>query len=279
MGEPRGAPTISIVTCSLNHARFIDAAMRSVLAQDYPALEYIVVDGGSTDGTPEIIARHADGLAWWVSEPDAGQTDALIKGFLRATGEIMGWLCSDDLLLPGALRVVAERFSREPDLPALYGDTVWIDQDDRIQGYKKEIDFHRFVWLWSHNYIPQPSTFWRRSLWDRAGGLDASYRLAMDGELWERFSRLGRIAHIPRVLSLARRYPAQANMRLRTQSDREDSRYRLRTLGRRPVFLEVPLRRLAARTVRVALKLLHGCYARRPPREVREFLSGGRKSV
>ncbi len=273
----RELPKISIVTCSLNQCRFIDAAIRSVLAQDYPALEYIVVDGGSTDGTREIIRRYQEHLAWWVSEPDAGQTDALIKGFRRSTGEIMGWLCSDDLMLPGTLRAVAEWFLLKKDVAALYGDAVWIDEDDRVLGYKKEIGFHRFIWLWSYNYIPQPSTFWRRSIYEQAGGLDRNYRLAMDGELWERFSRCGSIAHIPRVLSLARRYPDQMNVRYRMQSNGEDNRYRLRALGRPPFFMEVPLRRVAARAARVGLRILHGCYGRRPPGHVLEFLSDARK--
>jgi glycosyltransferase involved in cell wall biosynthesis len=273
----RELPKISIVTCSLNQSRFIDAAIRSVLAQDYPALEYIIVDGGSTDGTREIIRRHQEHLAWWVSEPDAGQTDALIKGFRRSSGEIMGWLCSDDLMLPGTLRAVAEWFLLKKDVPALYGDAIWIDEDDRVLGYKKEIGFHRFIWLWSYNYIPQPSTFWRRSIYEQAGGLDRNYRLAMDGELWERFSRCGSIAHIPRVLSLARRYPDQMNVRYRMQSDGEDNRYRLRALGRPPFFMEVPLRRMAAKAARVGLKILRGCYGRRPPGHVLEFLSDARK--
>jgi glycosyltransferase involved in cell wall biosynthesis len=274
-----GYPTISIVTCSLNQSRFIEAAIRSVLGQEYPALEYIIVDGGSTDGTQEIVQRYQDRLAWWVSEPDKGQTDALIKGFRRSTGQIMGWLCSDDLLVPGTLRVVAERFSRDPRVDVLYGDAVRIDEEDNVLGHKKEIDFHRFIWLWSYNYIAQPSTFWRRDIYERVGGLDGSYRLAMDGDLWERFSRTGKIAHVPRVLSLARKYPDQANIRFRKTSDSEDNRYRVRALGRAPFSLEIPLRRAAARAARVGLKILHGCYGRPVPGDVREFLSRERKKA
>jgi glycosyltransferase involved in cell wall biosynthesis len=272
-------PRISIVTCSLNQSRFIEDAIRSVLAQDYPALEYIIVDGGSTDGTLEIIQRYQRHLAWWVSEEDKGQTDALVKGFRRSTGEVMGWLCSDDLLLPGTLKTVAEFFSREKDVAALFGDAVWIDDHDRIVGYKKEISFHRFIWLWSYNYLPQPSTFWRRGIYEQVGGLDRSYDLALDGDLWERFSRRGKIAHIPKVLSLMRRYPLQRNVLLRKQSDMEDNRYRLRALGRAVFPLEIPLRRLAARAARAGLKIIQGCYGRHPSGDVSELLAVMRKAL
>ena len=176
-------PRISIVTCSLNQGRFLESTIRSVLAQEYPALEYIIVDGGSTDGSVEIIKRYDRRLAWWVSEPDAGQTDALIKGFHHSTGEIMGWLCSDDLLMPGALRTVSDSFARNQEMSVLFGDAVWIDEADHLLGYKREIGFQRFVWLWSHNYLPQPSTFWKREIYERSGGLDRSFDLAMDGDL------------------------------------------------------------------------------------------------
>jgi glycosyltransferase involved in cell wall biosynthesis len=272
-------PRISIVTCSLNQGRFLESTIRSVLAQEYPALEYIIVDGGSTDGSVEIIKRYDRRLAWWVSEPDAGQTDALIKGFHHSTGEIMGWLCSDDLLMPGALRTVSDSFARNQEMSVLFGDAVWIDEADHLLGYKREIGFQRFVWLWSHNYLPQPSTFWKREIYERSGGLDRSFDLAMDGDLWERFSQRTKIYHIPRVLSLLRRYPLQKNARLRRLSNLEDHRYRARSLGRPPLPMEVPLKRLTARMLRVGLKILNGCYARRPPQEVSEYLATIRRTA
>src|SRR5258706_15191827 len=120
-------PRITIVTPSYNQAQYVDATIRSVLEQGYPNLEYIVVDGASTDGSAEVIRRHADRLAWWVSEKDGGQSAALAKGFARATGDVLAWLNSDDLYLPGTLATVARVFPPEPDVGFIYGSRVVID--------------------------------------------------------------------------------------------------------------------------------------------------------
>jgi len=222
-------PLFSIVTCSYQQGRYLDATMRSVLDQDYPALEYAVVDGGSTDGSVEVIRSHQAALAWWVSEPDRGQTDALIKGFARAQGELCGWLCSDDLLLPGALAQVAEFFERHPHIDAVYGDALWIDAQGNYLRPKREMGFNRFVMLFDHNYIAQPSMFWRRSLYERVRGLDADFNLAMDADLWERFSRHTRIAHLDAYLSCMRYYPEQKTRAMKPQGRREDARIRARS--------------------------------------------------
>ena len=158
-------PKISVVTPSFNQGQYIEATIRSVLEQDYPNLEYIIIDGGSTDGTVEIIEKYSEHLAYWVSEPDEGQTDALIKGFDRASGDILCWLCSDDLFESRTLHEVAEIFTEHPDWQVVYGDSFWIDADSRPIRFKKEIDFNRFIWMYDHNYLPQPSTFWRRGIY------------------------------------------------------------------------------------------------------------------
>ena len=199
------SPRISIVTPSLNQAGFVEAAMRSVLDQEYPDLEYVVIDGGSTDGTVDIIRRFADRLTYWVSEPDEGQYDAINKGFARTSGEIMAWLNSDDKYTPWAFDVVGEVFSLFPEVewittlfPLLWderGRAVWCSER---RGYSRE-GFLRGEHLPGRchatlDYIQQESTFWRRSLWDRAGGrLDASVRLAADFELWARFYQHGEL--------------------------------------------------------------------------------------
>ena len=260
------------MTCSYRQARFLEAALRSVIDQDYPALEYIVVDGGSDDGSRAIIERHATSLAYWVSEPDGGQTDALRKGFERASGEILGWLCSDDLLLPGALRAVAAFFRARPEAMAVYGDALWIDRDGRLLRPKREIPFNRFVFLHDHNYVPQPSMFWRRELYQAVGGLDPSFDLAMDADLWERFSRRTRIEHLARYLSCMRFYPEQKTRSRREGQALEDAAIRRRFwLGQRAGLGGHGLR-LAARCLRVAAKAASGGYGARVPRRHLEWL-------
>lgn len=259
-------PKISIVTCSYQQGRYLDATMRSVLEQRYADVEYIVIDGNSSDGSREIIERYADRLHYWVSEPDKGQTDALIKGFRHSTGDIQGWLCSDDLLLPGALELVSRFFAENPQVDAAYGDSIWIDSAGRYLRPKKEIGFNRFAFLFDHNYISQPSMFWRRSLYEKVGGLDTRFNLAMDADLWERFSRHTRIAHIPAYLSCMRYYPEQKTRALRPKGEIEDNEIRSRANVAQPALW--PALRGVARAERILLKMLAGGYRARPPARV-----------
>lgn len=192
-------PRLSIVTPAFNSRRFIDAAIGSVISQGYPDLEYIVMDGGSSDGTVDIIQSYGDHLSHWESSRDAGQYDALNKGFALSTGEIMGWLNSDDLYLPWTFTVVAEIFSRFPEInwisslsPLIFdeeGSAVW---STRVKGFDRASFFaganlpgHKWF---ATSWIQQESTFWRRTLWEKAGArLDIALDLAADFELWARF--------------------------------------------------------------------------------------------
>lgn len=259
-------PSISIITCSYQQGHYLDATMRSVLEQAYDQLQYIVIDGASRDNSRAVIEHHAADLAYWISEPDSGQTAALIKGFSHATGDIQGWLCSDDLLLPGALETVARFFAENPGVDAAYGDSLWIDGTGHYLRPKKEMRFSRFAFLFDHNYISQPSMFWRKRLYDKVGGLNARFNLAMDADLWERFSRHTRIAHIPSYLSCMRYYPEQKTRALRPKGQIEDDEIRRRsnlTMSRlRPVL------RPLARMQRIMLKMLAGGYRARPPAKV-----------
>lgn len=252
-------PRITIVTPSFNQGAFLERTIRSVLDQEYPNLEYIVMDGGSTDQSAEIIRRYEDKLAYWVSRPDGGQTAALIEGFRRSTGDIQGWLCSDDLLEPGSLTEVANFFENNPKADVVYGNSYWMDVADRPIGPKKEHPFSRFIWLHAGNYLPQPSTFWRRSLYEKVGGLDPQFDLAMDADLWIRFSDVGHIYHVPRVWSGMRSYPEQKNQRLRTKSDEEGARIHAR-YGRPASRVRRFPGLVTARGLRIAWKAVTGCY-------------------
>ena len=258
-GESSGWPKISVVTPSYNQGRYIEATIRSVLDQGYPNLEYIVMDGGSTDGTEEVIEKYSEHLAYWVSEPDGGQTDALIRGFDRAGGDILCWLNSDDLFEPFTLREVAETFTRHPDWQVVYGDELAIDADGHPFAIKKEIPYHRFVWMYDFNFVPQSSTFWRRGIYEEVGGLDPEMNLAMDADLWARFAERTTLHHVPRVWSRFRYHPEAKTSRMAERSSEELARIRGRYLPDEPAWLR-RLKRLPAKGLRIGLKLSRGAY-------------------
>jgi glycosyltransferase involved in cell wall biosynthesis len=253
-------PKISIVVCSYNHGAYIERTLRSILDQNYPMLELIVIDGGSKDETISILERHSDQIAYWVSEPDGGQTPALIKGFKRSTGEIQCWINSDDLMAPGCLADVARFFTTNPHAEAVFGDTTWIDSNDTPLRRQKEIPFSKFLWMYTYNYIPGMSMYWKRDLYERVGGLDPSFNLAMDADLWIRYAQVARIHHVRKNWSYMRYYPEQKNRALRDRSDAEDLAIRRRywKSDRPPLY---GTKKRIAFGLRVFLKLMNGSYA------------------
>jgi glycosyltransferase involved in cell wall biosynthesis len=192
-------PLVSIVTPSYNQGRYLEATIHSVLDQDYPHVEYIIIDGGSTDGSLEIIDRYANQLAYWVSEPDDGQTDAINKGFNYAHGDILAWLNSDDLYRPGAVTDVVEYFHDNPEVGMVYGDADYIDDTGKVIGQfpAAQTDYKRLRRGYVH--IPQQATFFRARLWQMVGPLDPSFYFALDYDLWVRIATLAPIRYYPRT--------------------------------------------------------------------------------
>ncbi len=238
-------PRISIVTPVYNGARFLDRTIESIHGQGYPNLEHIVVDGGSEDGSVEIIRRHADKLTWWCSEPDRGMYDAINKGFARSTGQIMAWLNSDDLYTPWALSTVAQIFSEQEEVEWLTSlfPMVW-DEDDRAARCRQRAAFTKrgfmrgeylpFGRWYASGAIQQETTFWRRSLWERAGGrLDDSLRLAGDFELWARFFEHAPLYGVDTPLGGYRNHDGQLMANYRDQYLQEAEAVLARHGGRR----------------------------------------------
>jgi glycosyltransferase involved in cell wall biosynthesis len=201
------APKISIVTPSFNQASFLEETIRSVTSQGYPNLEYIVMDGGSTDGSVEIIRRHRERIAFWRSERDAGQSDALRQGFQRATGGILAYLNSDDTLEPGTLKMVGEYMATHPDVDLVYGNMNLIDAAGKYL-YTAHPLLDLRILVYENPFIPQQAMFWRRELYERVGGVNPALRFAMDYELTLKFL-LGRarVGKIRKVLANFRVHP------------------------------------------------------------------------
>ncbi|MBL7813559.1 MAG: glycosyltransferase [Saprospiraceae bacterium] len=199
-------PKISIITPSFNQANYLEETILSILNQDYPNLEYIIIDGGSTDDSVAIIKKYEKKLAYWTSEPDNGLYHALQKGFEKATGEIMAWLNSDDLYHNRSLFVVAEIFTQFSQIQWLTGIPTYFNNDGQIVrvGYQAENwSLFRFLLRGRYfRYIQQESTFWRRSLWLRSGGfVSQEYNLAGDFELWRRFFRCEKLYTVHTILA------------------------------------------------------------------------------
>ena len=201
-------PRISIVTPSFNQGKYIEWTVRSVLMQRYPELEYIVMDGGSTDNTPRVLEKYSDCFSYCVSEKDDGQADAIARGFDRATGQIMAYLNSDDMLAPGALQFVANFFRQRPDVDAIYSHRVNVVESNQVASYWVLPPHSNYVMKrWDH--IPQETCFWRRRLFERCGNIDKSFHFALDYDLFLRYMNAGQFYRVNRFLG-AFRYHSDA---------------------------------------------------------------------
>ncbi|HEX5836725.1 MAG TPA: glycosyltransferase family 2 protein [Anaerolineales bacterium] len=213
-------PLVSIVTPSYNQASFLEQTMRSILDQDYPRLEYFVADGGSSDGSVEVIKKYADRLAGWVSEKDRGQADAIRKGMGRASGEIVAWLNSDDYYLPGAVSAAVKTFHQHPDAVLVYGDMLAVDEKGQTLNLLKygQLSLEDLLCF---QIIGQPAAFFRRDAYEQAGGLDITFHYMLDHHLWIRLARQGRLVHVPQAWAAARFHPQAKNRNLAVEFGRE----------------------------------------------------------
>lgn len=204
-------PLVSIITPSFNQAAFLESTLQSVLRQEGVDLEYLVVDGASTDGSVEIIRRCEPRLAWWVSERDSGQAEAINKGFQRARGEFVAWLNSDDLYLPGAIHEAVSILQSRPELGMVFGDALTIDSQGRPLNRLAFGDWGLDE-LVRFRIICQPAVFMRRSVLEAAGPLDAAYHFLLDHQLWLRIASLAPVQHVPALWAAARQHPGAKNV-------------------------------------------------------------------
>ncbi|HMN11970.1 MAG TPA: glycosyltransferase family 2 protein [Bellilinea sp.] len=241
-------PKISVITPSFNQAPFLEATIRSVLEQGYSNLEYIIVDGGSTDGSVDIIQRYADRLAWGVSEKDKGQTDAINKGFAKATGDILAWINSDDTYEPGAVARAAEEFTRHPEMGLIYGHAHYIDGKGKMIGDfpSAQTDYAKLRTGYVH--IAQQAAFFRADLWRKVGPLDTSFYFAMDYDLWVRLAKEAPLLHIPELWANFRLHGTGKSIVADDRCWPEMLRVHYRDGGRKlaPIVAKYYMRKLAA---------------------------------
>ena len=206
------SPRISIVTPSFNQGEYIEQAILSVIGQGFPGLEYVIMDGGSTDQTRGILETYDREIHYWVSEPDKGQADAIYRGFERATGDIVGWLNSDDFLLPGALEKVASFFANNPDVDCVIGGCLLVDEGGEMIREKNRPQYYlglkqdfRKLLFWETGFC-QPASFWRREAFFRVGGFDRDLRFCFDYDLFLRLAREKPFGVIPDFLACFRHH-------------------------------------------------------------------------
>lgn len=233
-------PRISIVTPSYNQRQYIEETILSVLNQDYPNFEYIIIDGGSTDGSVDIIRRYSGRLAFWVSEKDNGFAEAINKGFRKATGEIFFWINSDDVLVKDALKIVGNYFAKFPDAQVVFGDRYIIDEKSaRV----RDMRFHFYHSQLFRNYknIGQEATFWRREIFTSVGGIDESLHYAIDLDLWCRFSLRTKLHYIPFFLGAFRQQPGSKTSSINNVGKLERDRIVTKYFGKLPTPWQIIL--------------------------------------
>lgn len=197
---PTSLPRLSIVIPTFQQGGFIERTLQSIVSQNYPRLQLIVIDGGSTDQTCEIIERFEQHIAIFISEKDAGQSDAIRKGFDLATGDIMTWINSDDTYAKNALLTIGQFFAADSSVRFVYGDRDVINENDQVIGRRRQPDFHPQIMRYCHIIVPQVSAFWQRSLYVESGGVDSNLRFCMDYDLFVKMALISAPKHLPTIL-------------------------------------------------------------------------------
>ena len=241
--KDKSFPKISVVTPSYNQVKFLEKTILSVLNQNYPNLEFIIIDGDSTDGSVDLIKKYEKYLSYWVSEKDRGQSDALNKGFEKATGEIIGWQNSDDIYLPEAFLKVANFFNKNPKTDVVYGNRFDINGDGDIIGESIFTKFSKIVYQYDGISLGTQSTFWRRDLLSKAGYLDIGLHFSMDYEFFLRAATKGaKFKFLPFYLGAMRRHgAAKTEMFLGTPPHQGELKKTDKKYGRRE-WLNLPLK-------------------------------------
>jgi glycosyltransferase involved in cell wall biosynthesis len=235
---PADAISIAIATPSFNHAKYLSATIDSILMQNYPHLSYLVQDGGSSDSTVEILRSYGSRLAWR-SAPDGGQAQAINHAFATCKGDVMAYINSDDMLLPGTLAYVASAFHRRPDVDIVYGQRIFVDPDGSEIG-RAVLPSHDAKALYWADYIPQETMFWRRRVWDAIGPFDESFQYALDWDFILRAQHAGfKFLRVPRFLACFRVHDQQKTAVNYDQGHKEMQRLRSRYLGYEPSHMQV----------------------------------------
>jgi glycosyltransferase involved in cell wall biosynthesis len=252
MPDGRRWPRVSVVTPSFNQGPFIEETIRSVLLQGYPNLEYVVIDGGSQDDSVSIIRKYEKWLARWSSEPDSGQVHAIDKGWSTCSGEVLAYLNSDDAYLPGAVGRAMQALGQSPASAAVCGSELRINREGFVL-WAHCVASTALEDLLSFQFIPQPAVFLRRSALERAGGLDRTFQMAFDYELWLRLANYGGILCIPEVLAVTRMYDTTKTATCKLQIGAELERVIAKVLRDRSRF---PLSTLERRRLRAHINYL-----------------------
>jgi glycosyltransferase involved in cell wall biosynthesis len=220
MADEKLIPLVSIITPSYNQAEFLEDTILSVKNQYYPALEHFVIDGGSTDGSVDIIKKYSSHLAWWVSEPDEGQAAAINKGMSRANGEYVAWLNSDDFYLPGAVDQAMAAFRENPEVGMVFGNALTVDAQGQPIRALVFSDW-QLEDLMAFRIICQPAVFMRRTFYEQVKGLDERYHFMLDHHLWIRLASITPIKHVPSFWAASRHHVAAKNVSQATSFGRE----------------------------------------------------------